>query len=184
MKTDIPGDFVGTEEEFLSVRGCYSDDNNYYSMYLGIEEIDEKKRQAQVKSVKQNVRIGRGSIVYGTVETVTDKMAQVSLFHPDTDHKVIYFPNYRGILRIADADQKFVENMRDLFVTGDIIKAKVERVEPDAMIITTKYPEYGVIKAFCSKCRQPLYKSKGKLMCLKCGNLEDRKISTEYLLGA
>jgi hypothetical protein len=46
---------------------------------------------------------------------------------------------------------------------------------PLAIDVATNEKGLGVIKAYCSKCRQEMQYSNEKLMCLNCGNIEERK---------
>jgi len=72
--------------------------------------------------------------------------------------------------------------MTELFELGDIVKAEVTMLTKYSTEISTEKGDFGVGKAFCSKCKQPLQLFQNQLKCTACGNVESRKISQDYIL--
>ena len=73
-----------------------------------------------------------------------------------------------------------MERLSDLFKIGDILETRVAEVMAYGIDLTTKDPELGVIKGYCTKCRGSLQLFGETLKCVACGNPEDRKISSNY----
>jgi exosome complex RNA-binding protein Csl4 len=72
-----------------------------------------------------------------------------------------------------------VKDPESVFTLGDIFRAKVIQVNP-SLQLTTKGANFGVIKGFCTECRNPLDKKKSVLECPVCGHREKRKMARDY----
>jgi exosome complex component CSL4 len=79
-------------------------------------------------------------------------------------------------------DRSFVASAKQKFKVGDIVVGLVEKVESWGIDLNTSSPQFGVLKAFCSKCRSALQLEARQLKCTNCKNLEFRKVSSGYWL--
>jgi exosome complex component CSL4 len=124
-----------------------------------------------------------GSIVIGRVLIVKDSIVIVHLLQAEKNGEKRVISNPFGLLFISNVSKKFIKDLSNEFKIGDIIKAKISNITSYSVELTTSFPELGVIKAFCSKCRKPLHLSGRILKCLSCGSNESRKLSKNYALN-
>jgi len=179
MDTDIKliGDFLGTIEEFVPGKGTYAEDGKIYASIMGRVVTDRENHVVRVDG-KMPSELKLNQIVFGDVLSVSKNVVTVIVkrikgFKGEIDIKTgIYVSN------IAD---EYVETPESMFGIGDIVKAKVIKIQPGMIDISTK-GDLGVVKAFCKRCRHQLEKSgeKNKLVCSNCERKENRKVSTDY----
>jgi len=86
------------------------------------------------------------------------------------------------MLPIRNVSTRYVERLKDEFKIGDLIKAKVVKASSLGIDLATDDFSFGVVKAFCSKCRHPLQLFGQSLRCLNCGSSERRKVSSDYFV--
>jgi exosome complex component CSL4 len=165
----MPGEEIGTEEEYLPGENTYIKDGKIKSSCFGELHIDSKRR-ATVIPYKEVAKFKIGDIVYARVDEILESLAFLSI---ENEVGLTAF----GILLISEIKQGFVKSIRDELRIGDIIKAKIKKITPFSIELTLKERGLGVVKAFCSNCRaQMVYKS-GIFVCEKCGNKERRVIN-------
>ena len=70
--------------------------------------------------------------------------------------------------------------MNDVCKPGDIIRAKVISEKNRIYHLTTNDNGLGILYAFCSRCGTLLEPQRYELKCPKCGNIENRKMSSDY----
>lgn len=173
------GDYIGTIEEFMPGSGTFEEEGKVYAAKVGVKSVDVKKHVAEVKG-KDIPSLDIDQTVFGEVVMMKQSQAIVNV----TKIKGYDTPvDYRTMIYIKNIDDKFVKNITDMFAVGDIVKAKVLRIEGDNIDLTTKEPELGVVKAFGKETRLPLElseKQKDRLQDPKTKRLETRKISSEY----
>ncbi|HWR25677.1 MAG TPA: exosome complex RNA-binding protein Csl4 [Methanosarcina sp.] len=178
----LPGELVGTSEEFKPGSGTSVSAGDIYSTATGNVFID---RKARVVSVKPNTLIPNilkvGDIVYGKITDVRESGAMVEIagIEGKEDREVV---NSRlGDLHVSNVKDSYVKYLADEFRPFDIIRAKV--IDTERVRLTTSEPSLGVVKAYCSNCRGELILEGKKLKCPVCNMTETRKISSEYGKG-
>ncbi len=181
-KTVVPGDFLTVEEEYSPGKNTFEDDEgNVYSTKVGTKEFDEKEREVSIKEKNPaNDLIEFGSIVTGKVTLVKDSVVVLNVLKVEKDGKELISTFSVMQLMISKVSREHIRELRDAFKIGDFVKAKVIKISKFGVDLTTAYPEFGVIKAFCSKCRSPLSLFDRTLKCSKCGSIERRKLSSEF----
>lgn len=175
----IIGDYIGTIEEFVPCEGTYSEDGKIYASNIGRVVLDQENHTARIEA-KMPADLKVGQVVFGDVLSIKKNLVQVIArkikdIKGEIDAKV-------GIY-VSNIAKTYVENPEDMFGIGDIVKGKIVRIEPGMIDITTKDDEYGVVKAFCKRCRYALEKVEGshnKLICPSCGHREQRKLASDY----
>ena len=113
---------------------------------------------------------------------IKESSAVIEIFEAEKNGVPLVIPDTRATLMVSKVARGFVKDLKNEFRIGDIVKAKLIKLTPFSKDLATDFPEYGVIKAFCSNCKKPLHLFSGKLKCLSCGSLERRKISKDYYL--
>jgi len=182
-KVVLPGEFLATEEEFVPGKNAFDDEEgNVFSGSLGSVETDSTTKEISVKPSVGLHKLKRGSIVYGRVALVKDNSLTVNLLRdPDKAERQILAPSV-AMLPVRSVSREYVRNLKDFFKIGDIVKARVDKIIHVGIDIATNDPDLGVIKAFCSRCRHPLYLFGTSLKCMSCGSTENRKIARGYLV--
>lgn len=175
----LPGEFVGTEEEYLEGKGTYSEDGKIFTLVVGDLHIDSK-RHATIIPKEKLPEIKIGSVVYGKIDEVFESKAFVTLEFSEISKRKTRTVKTPGLIMVSEIDVKYVRAIRDEIRVGDIIKGKVVDITPFNVIISLKLREHGVIKAFCSKCRHELKLKGNMLECDNCGNKENRKLGFPY----
>jgi exosome complex component CSL4 len=178
----LPGELVGTTEEFKSGNGTTVSAGDIYSTATGTVMID---RRARVVSVKPNTLTPNilkvGDIVYGKITDVRESgaMVEVAGIEGKEDREIV---NLRlGDIHVSNVRDSYVKRLSDEFRPSDIIRARV--IDTERMRLTTAEDSLGVVKAYCSNCRGELVLEGKKLKCPACNMTETRKISTEYGKG-
>ncbi len=181
----FPGEPLCTIEEYLPGDGVYVDDGLIRAARFGQVEIDFVNRRISVKPLAGKPRLPRrNSAVYGVaVGAPREELMLIKIF---ADERMIsYNGTFTGILHVSQASEQPQQgkSIYDFVKPGDIVRATVLSDTP-AYIVSMRKPQDGVIMAFCSVCGAPLYRVPGtnRLICLRCGNEESRKISPYYTL--
>ncbi len=178
----LPGTFLGTAEEYVPGRNAYEDaDGSVRSETIGIAQLDEANHEVNVQTLSHEVKpIERGCIVKAVVTNVKDKVVMVEMFEAAKDGEPRKILNSFATIPVFQVSNRFVERLSDLFKIGDILETRVAEVMAYGIDLTTKDPELGVIKGYCTKCRGSLQLFGETLKCVACGNPETRKISSNY----
>ena len=178
----LPGELVGTTEEFKPGTGTAVSAGDIYSTATGNVIIDRKSRIVSVKPNTITPNIAKiGDILYGKVIDVRESGASVEIagIEGKEDREIV---NSRlGDIHVSNVRDSYVKRLADEFRPMDIIKAKV--IDVERMRLSTAEDSLGVVKAYCSNCRGELVLEGKKLKCPVCNMTETRKISTEYGKG-
>ena len=172
------GDYIGTIEEFLPGDGTYSEDGKIFAANLGKKVIDHQRHLATVEG-KTLPSLKVGQTVFGEVSTLKKNIIVVMVSKIQGQKGVL---NDKTMIYVSNISENYVEKPEEMFGIGDIVKAKVIKMEPGMIDLTTK-GGMGVVKAFCRRDRGelvPSTKFKGKMECSVCGQVEVRKISEDY----
>ncbi|HET8688113.1 MAG TPA: exosome complex RNA-binding protein Csl4 [Methanosarcina sp.] len=178
----LPGELVGTTEEFKSGEGTTISAGDIYSTATGNVIIDRKARVISVRPNTLTPNILKvGDIVYGKITDVRESgaMVEVAGIEGKEDREIV---NVRsGDVHVSNVRDSYVKRLSDEFRPFDIIRARV--IDAERMRLTTAEDSLGVVKAYCSNCRGELVLEGKKLKCPVCNMTETRKISTEYGKG-
>ncbi|MFH1404268.1 MAG: exosome complex RNA-binding protein Csl4 [Candidatus Altiarchaeota archaeon] len=172
------GDYLGTIEEYMPGQGTYAEDGKIYASRVGQKVLDPERHTASVLGRKPPV-INVGQTVFGEVMSVRKSNVTVLVSKIRGEKGVI---DDKAMIYVSNISDKYVEKPEDFFKIGDIVEAKVIKMDSDVIDLSTK-GDMGVVKAFCSKCRTPLSistKYQGKMECPVCGSVELRKTAKDY----
>jgi exosome complex component CSL4 len=172
------GEYLGTIEEFTPGKGTYAEDGKIYAAIIGNKAVDAGRHVAEVKG-RELPNLALNQVIFGEVMGFRTNMVNVLAEKIQGQKGMIDEKTTIYISNIADS---YVEKAEELFAIGDIVKAKIIRMENDLVDISTK-GDLGVVKAFCRNCRYPMRistKQKDKLECPSCGRIEKRKIAADY----
>lgn len=181
---EFPADELGDEIEYAAGEGAYSEDDRVKAALCGKKKIDAASRTISIKpAFNTPIKIKEGLELYGMVENVAETHAAIRLTY-DRDGKERYdLSNDYSMLRIEDvkAPGQYIKSMRDALKAGDIVRVKVLKIKRGGIDVTMRGEGLGVIKAYCSKCREPLALKGNRLFCSKCNKHEMRKLGSPYI---
>ena len=173
-KVLIPGDYVGPGEVYAESPTTYADGDEIYSSAVGRPDEENATLKARVSKPE----LKPGDIVYGSVIMAMDSFAIVAIYPEEKEGKLPAAPD-EGKIPVRAMSEGFTPSTKDAVRIGDIIRAKVVKLEGNKAELTMAAPEFGVIKAFCSVCRAPLEKTAKGLVCPE-GHRERRKAANDY----
>jgi len=176
----VPGEFLAGAEEAIPGNSAYLDKDEIYSAAYG--EVHEKDRVVEV--VCDNARkietVRPGMELYCMVRKMSATKAFLDCT-PATDiNKSGSTMGISAVLPVQNVKRSYVRELRDELRTGDILKARISKIERDGVDVSIGDAEYGVIRAFCTNCRNSMVLKSGVLICSNCGRKENRKLSSEY----
>ncbi len=178
----LPGELVGTTEEFKSGEGTTVSAGDIYSTATGNVLIDRKARVVSVRPRTLTPNILKvGDIVYGKITDVRESgaMVEVAGIEGKEEREIV---NVRsGDIHVSNVRDSYVKRLSDEFRPYDIVRARV--LDTERIRLTTAEDSLGVVKAYCSNCKGELVLEGKKLKCPVCNMTETRKISTEYGKG-
>lgn len=174
----VPGDRLGVIEEFTSGPGTYVENGVIHAQVTGRTLLDMLNRQVSVYPVIEKATVPQvGSVVVGIATDVRNKNAILRIFKVG-DKRLSGF--FKGALHISSVSYGYVDNMYDVFKSGDIIRAKVISTANRSIFLSTADNDFGVIHALCSMCGNVLHPANRGMGCSKCGNFERRKLAPDY----
>ena len=178
----LPGELVGTTEEFKPGEGTTVSAGDIYSTATGNVLIDRKARVVSVRPRTLTPNILKvGDIVYGKITDVRESgaMVEVAGIEGKEDREIV---NVRsGDIHVSNVRDSYVKRLSDEFRPYDIVRARV--LDTERIRLTAAEDSLGVVKAYCSNCKGELVLEGKKLKCPVCNMTETRKISTEYGKG-
>ncbi|MBS3061131.1 MAG: exosome complex RNA-binding protein Csl4 [Candidatus Diapherotrites archaeon] len=177
------GSVLGIEEEYSPGSNAFVDDEgNIVSSVSGVALENEKNRTIDVVTRRGVSPMSIGTQIYGRVVLVTDHAAVIEIWDAMKGRVFVAVSSSTSAVPVSKCDLGFVKSIKDKFRLGDFVKARVASVSPWGVDLTTQASDLGVVKAFCTKCRSELHLFGRDLKCLQCGQVEGRKISSEYSL--
>lgn len=185
-KLMIPGDFIGTSEEFIPGYGTYDENGNIYASTIGTLDNNKKERIVGIipkTSVPPVIK--DGDIVIGRISDIKESIVLVDIacIKGREDRSLANID--QGVVHISNVKDAYVSNLRHEFSNRDIIKGKV--IDSKTLRISTVERDLGVVKAICSRCKTAMKKKGDKkdnfLECPSCKRIETRNLSDEYGAG-
>lgn len=185
QKFVLPGDMIGTSEEFIPGNNTFKKSGNIYSTATGSIKINTKTHNISViPETDVPPAIEKGDVVIGRVNDLRSSMVLVEIakIEGKGEREIVNLQN--AAIHVSNIKDSYVKDVMFEFSPFDIIKAKV--IDLKTMRLTTSGKDLGVIKAYCGKCHLAMDKASdngektNKLKCPFCGNIESRKISSEY----
>ncbi|MHC1636432.1 MAG: exosome complex RNA-binding protein Csl4 [Candidatus Methanospirareceae archaeon] len=173
----IPGDFLGTSEEFTPGRGVYDEKGNIYASVIGEIRVNKRRVIDVIPRVRSFSMPKEGDIVIGRVEDIKDSVVIVSIAHVEGRKRYTPTP-HPAIIHISNIKSGFVSEIHREFGYLDIIRARV--IDAKALRLSTEGRNLGVIRAICSKCKGFMRKKGRVLVCERCKRTEIRKIAEDY----
>ncbi|UCH89150.1 MAG: exosome complex RNA-binding protein Csl4 [Thermoplasmata archaeon] len=176
----LPGDVIGTSEEYIAGDGTFESDGKIYSSNTGYLEIDADEMVARVNPVtSMPVILKKNDLVYGYVYGIKGSMTIIEVAKVIGKARGISMSDTMGSLHISKIQSDFLKDATQAFKVGDIIRAKVIQVEP-SLQLSTQGKNLGVILASCRECNLPLKREGKGLCCPQCESRYSRKLAQDY----
>jgi exosome complex component CSL4 len=178
----MPGDFIGTTEEFRAGNGTYVNVADIHSLNTGYVKVNRKSRTISVEpQTDVPPEIAEGDIILGNVVNMRDSVALVEIGAIKGKGEREFQKNGAAAIHVSNVKDSYVKNLGQEFALSDVVKAKV--INTQNMRLTTDEKTLGVMKAYCTRCHSPMQKDNNRLKCPECGRIEKRKISADYGTG-
>ena len=181
----LPGDMIGTAEEFISNDNTFKYGGNIFSSATGQVKVNNKTRAISVvPETDIPPMIRNGDVVIGRVNDLRSSVAlvEIAMIEGKGEREIVNLQP--AAIHVSNVKDSYVKSLDYEFSPFDIIRAKV--IDVKAMRLSTSGNNLGVIKAYCSKCNVDMEKqsnngNKGSnLKCPVCGNIESRKLAANY----
>ncbi|MGV9172779.1 MAG: exosome complex RNA-binding protein Csl4 [Promethearchaeia archaeon] len=176
------GAFLGVVEEFLpDKKSTFIKDGNIYATKTGKVAIDKKSRKLEIKTFQEDERktLRIGDTVIGTIVFLRKYSVGLNIF--SINDKVQFNSPYFANIHISAVSNQYVDKIKDVFQITDIIRAKVIKEDCGEYDLSSKGKKYGILHADCSVCGDTLKRiGFNKLKCPSCGNIETRKLASDY----
>ncbi|MEM4389649.1 MAG: exosome complex RNA-binding protein Csl4 [Candidatus Micrarchaeia archaeon] len=176
----VPGEHLGSEIEFLPGNGTYTEGEDIRSLFIGEAAVDATRRMRVSPRPSVPKILAPGMLVYGRVEEIFDPIALVRVEGIERGGVRPVSNVYYCVLHVSRIGRGFVKNVRDEIRIGDVIKAVVTEIKGEEVHLSMREAGLGVVKAFCSRCREALQLAGQQLLCPSCGNRERRRLGTPY----
>ena len=171
----LPGDLLGTAEEFVPGHGTYEDKGKIYAALLGHRHVDPKDRAVRVEAIHAIPQLEEGDEVYARVDEVKSAMVVVTVLSLANGRRAI--PGTpEGTVHISKAKDEYTESLSNEFAPGDLVLARVLQSRP-TIKLTTAPATLGVVAARCQVCHALLSIGSKELSCPRCGHQESRKVA-------
>jgi len=169
----LPGDLLGTAEEFVPGRGTYEDHGKIYAALLGHRRVDVRDRAIHVEALHPIPHLEEGDEVYARVDEVKSAMVVVTVLTRAGGRRAV--PGApEGTIHISKAKEEYTESLQDEFAAGDLVIARVIQSHP-TIKLSTSTPNLGVVAGRCQVCHALLTIGPKEISCPRCGHRERRK---------
>ncbi|MBY8988691.1 MAG: exosome complex RNA-binding protein Csl4 [Candidatus Lokiarchaeota archaeon] len=178
----LTGQYLGVVEEYLpDKQTTYVKEGQIYATKTGIVKIDKDRRAIEILSYQEENRktVKMGDSIIGTIRFL--RLYSVGIGFATINRRIQFNNSYFGNIHVSHISKRFIERISDAFQITDIVRAKVIRLEENEYSLSTVENNLGVIHADCSICGTTLEKiGHDKLRCSRCGNVENRKLASDY----
>ncbi len=178
VKYVAPGQYLGTEEEFIPGEGTYEDNGRIYSSCAGTVEVDERNYKVSIKGKEKSINAEVGDEIIGVVSEINEPIVVVMSEYLIRNGKIYEYQN-RTLVHASRIMGHFLDQASRAVKIRDVVKGRVVSTR-GKIDLSLERPDDGVIYAFCSRCRKPLEKVNNGLYCRYCQRNEMRKISSKY----
>ncbi|MBD3254433.1 MAG: RNA-binding protein [Candidatus Lokiarchaeota archaeon] len=177
----LTGQYLGVVEEFLpNDISTYIENGEIHATKSGMINIDNKRNiDILTHQEKDRKTVKIGDIVLGTIVFMRKYSVGINFY--TINSKLHFNSSYFGNIHVSQIANRFIEKITDAFQLTDIVRAKVIEQNVNEYNLSTVGKEFGVVHSDCSICGTTLQKiGFNKLRCPLCGNLEKRKIASDY----
>lgn len=174
-KLVIPGDHLSSAEEAEVGENTYSENDEVYSAAFG--ENASEPGSALVKTKGRSLKQpSLGMPVYCFIFKTSPNKAVGGCMMVDEAEGNARGMAIEAVLPVTAIRGGFVRDLRDEVKIGDIIRAKIQKIEKSGYEISMFSHDCGVVVAFCPRCRLRMDLSERIFTCPGCSWKERRKL--------
>jgi len=176
-KAVLPGDKLAVAEEYLPGSHVYDDSGMLRSLSVGTVTKDLKKREISVATATHANLLKVGDYVTGQVETAATSNANVAIYYVNgkqTDK------GFGGMLMLRSGRRERGARSGPPVKLGDVVRCRVFSLVNGIVHLSMDDDRTGVIFALCGNCGRPLQKGGNRAKCVECGNVEERKLASDF----
>jgi exosome complex component CSL4 len=173
----LPGDRLAVSEEFLPGPHTYDDSGLIRALVAGKVRRDTKNMEISVEPVVKPRLIAVGDVVAGQVEATQASAAAFKIYYLNgkpTDK------DFSGSLSLRSGRPGRGGPRGPPVKLGDVVRCKVISRLNGIIHLTINEEELGVVYALCGTCGRPLLRGGNKAKCDECGNVEERKLASDF----
>ena len=127
---------------------------------------------------KPTNQVRDGDVVIAIVDDLKSSMVTLNIERIEDKDRVVMGETHAAI-HVAKCSHDYVRELEDVYRITDVVRALVIQAAPSIQL-ETRDDQFGVIKARCQVCRQPMVLKDRRLWCAECERYEDRKLSSRY----
>jgi exosome complex component CSL4 len=179
-----PGAPLAASEELLPGLNTYDDGTEIRSAVFGQEVLDPATMTVHVRPAGKAVAaIVRGDILVGRVTFTKPDLASVLVLAVRGKEGRSLLHQVEATLRVANVDNRYINELSDVIKVGDVIRAKVIGTRGGPQLATDR-PDLGVVKAFSAfDPTLALVRDGNRLVDPERGHVETRKFAEDYGSG-
>lgn len=173
----IPGDELAVSEEFLPGSNVYDDGGMLRALLVGEVREDKRRMEIAVKPSAKAQMIKAGDYVTGQVDVAQTSSAGIT----------IYFLNgkrsdsgFSGSLVTRSGPPGRGPRRGPPVKLGDVVRCRVTSTVNGMIHLALADDQCGVLCALCGNCGRPLLRAGEKVKCDECGNVEDRRLASDF----
>lgn len=174
-KLVLPGDHLSSAEESETGENTYSEKDEVYAAAFG--ENLSGPGKAAVKTRRPSLAqptVGMEVYCVVTKSSLNKAVAGcISVAEAEGGGRGM---EIEAVLPVTAIREGYVDKVRDEVKIGDLIKARIDKIEKTGVEITMKPHNCGVICAFCPRCRLRMDFKERIFICSSCGWKERRKL--------
>jgi len=174
MMKVVPGALLGTEEEVMAGANAVQDGSDIVASATGEAEVKSKVVSVHTKGIGP-VMVKPGDIIVGRVAEIFEPVALVDMGMQQTaEGRQVAPPGY-AVLHASRVREGYVKNVHDEVKIGDMVRARVEDIRKEDVLISVNEKGLGVMIAFCTNCRTRMERRGADFYCAVCDSTEKRK---------
>ncbi|MEW6721687.1 MAG: exosome complex RNA-binding protein Csl4 [Candidatus Micrarchaeota archaeon] len=174
-KLVLPGDHLSSAEESETGENTYSERDEVFAS--GVGEDASVPGHAKVKTRSRTLKVPAvGDALYCLIIKAGMNKAIggcVPVGEVESGERGI---ELEAVLPVTAVRRDYVRDMRDEVKVGDIVKARIMKVEKSGYEISMNGPDCGVVCAFCPRCRSRMDLKERTFICPECSWKERRKL--------
>jgi|Deesub1362A_J573_1020465.scaffolds.fasta_scaffold00089_55 exosome complex component CSL4 len=178
----LPGDLIGTSEEFIPGYGVYEERGKIFACVAGEVAVGKDKTVSVEPKTNPVPLLRKGDVIVGRIVDIKNSIAVVEIARKKGSEDRELANIGLAALHISNIKKEYVSQIDDELKHFDVIKARV--LDENSLQLTIAEDNLGVIHAICRNCKVVLTRKGSKLICPSCGRIERRKLSVDYGSGA
>jgi exosome complex component CSL4 len=173
-KLVLPGDHLSSAEEAEGGRNTYSEKDEIFSAAFGEDSTAPGKAEVATKGGLQQPYVGMP--VYCLIIKASLNKAVASCISVEEAEGGIRSVEIDAVLPVTAIRRDYVRDIRDEVKIGDIIRARIQKIERAGFDITMKDHDCGAMAVFCPRDRMRMELRERLFICPRCGWKERRKL--------